>query len=180
MEQFVDKTCAILENGFKDDQDEALQRNTMMFFYSKKVKIWLILAIKIPFLRKICVWRLKKWLPYYDRLLQYHSGRFMYRTHYLFPSRFRNLIHALAGDIEPDEKTGLYGDIQHEWDICMETPDLFDARETIRNRLEQIKFLEIRGFVDDNKMYEDLASILCEMEKLRKDPEDTLSGGAGN
>ena len=137
----VKDTCDILENGAQDSHDESIQRRTMMYLYGVHVKKWFKLCDLFPKTRLIhilCGWRLKKLLPLYDATLCFHFSRFMYRTHYLFPSRFRNLIHALVGDIEPDRKTGFYGDIQHEWDICMETPDFFDARETIKNRIEHL------------------------------------------
>ncbi len=168
LERYVADTCRILENGITDAKDADIQRDTMMYFYSRQIKKWRLIWLKVPMLRNYCNKQMKRLVPYYERLLNFSFNRFMYRTYYLYPMRFLNLMHAMMGDIESNED-GLYGDFQHEWDICMETPDLFDARRTIENRLEQIKILRKRGVKTDAMIKKNLKAVLHSLKKMQKD-----------
>lgn len=168
LNRYVKDTCRILENGILDEKDADIQRDTMMYLYSRQIKKLFVIWKKIPILRKSCEKRIRKLVPYYERLLSYSFNRFMYRTYYLYPMRFLNLMHAMMGDVEPNED-GFYGDFQHEWDICMETPDLFDASRTIENRIEQIDILRRRNIEIDNEVKKRLEAILRELKNTKKD-----------
>ena len=168
LEKYVTETCRILENGITDAKDADIQRETMMYLYSRQIKKWRLIWLNVPMLRSYCNKQMKRLVPYYERLLNFSFNRFMYRTYYLYPMRFLNLMHAMMGDIEPNED-GFYGDFQHEWDICMETPDLFDARRTIENRLQQIDILEKRSIKVDDMIKENLKTLLYELKEMQKD-----------
>lgn len=60
--------------------------------------------------------------------------------------------HRSSGDVYY-ENTGIYGDVQAEWDICMETPNLYDAGKILRGiqyqyicKLTKWKVVNLRNF----------------------------------
>lgn len=70
---------------------------------------------------------------------------------------------------EKAEDNGFYGDVQHEWDICMETPNLFDARMVIRARMLQIWIMIFKLNIKNIKSYKALIGIYKELDSMRAD-----------
>ena len=165
IDYYVDETCKILRKGISNAKEADVCRGTMMYFYSRNISRLFYLWEKIPVLRGWSEKKMKKLLPYYNRLLSFHFARFQYRTHYLYAYRFRNMIHAILRDVEPDVM-GLYGDIQLEWNICMESSDLFDARKTMENRLRQIVVLRKRGICIDSNVERNINEVLEALKNI--------------
>lgn len=80
-----------------------------------------------------------------EELLEYPFTRFRYRTHYLSLCRQLTYINAAM------HKSGYEGDIQKEWDICMQTPNLFDAGQVLNARLIVANQYHIKTGVDELK-----------------------------
>ncbi len=80
-----------------------------------------------------------------DELKEYPFTRFRYRTHYLSLCRQAGYIDAVIN------KYGYQGDIQKEWNICMQTPILYDAGQVLQSRIYQAKFSGITDGVEDLK-----------------------------
>lgn len=70
---------------------------------------------------------------------------------------------------EKAEDNGFYGDIQHEWNICMETPNLFDARMVIRARMLQFWIMILKFKFEKIKSYKTLKAIYNELNSMRAD-----------
>ena len=67
------------------------------------------------------------------------------------------------------DDNGYYGDLQHEWNICMETPNLFDARLTVRARMRQYWIMVCKLKRQSAKKYNELKAIYHELDSMRAD-----------
>lgn len=100
-------------------------------------------------------------------LLNLHYTRFKYRTFYLSLCRMENRIKALLYDDGWNSETLCFGDLDNEWDICMQIPDLYDAARIIKNRLEQYDFRRIRGLPVNKLKESELLMILNKIEAMK-------------
>lgn len=136
--KYVDKTAYILENKLTDESSSDISRGTCLYLCGWQTK----LAIKVY---QLTGGRIKGRMLFLksciDCLLQYPFTRFRYRTHYLSLCRQAAYIDAAIHR----GKNGFEGDIQKEWDICMQTPILFDAGQVVNSRLLQISLFGVPG-----------------------------------
>ena len=65
------------------------------------------------------------------------------------------------------DKKEYQGDIQHEWDICMQTPILFDAGQTLNSRLNQAN--KILHIDKGKKELEEIRALILELRKQNSD-----------
>lgn len=151
-EMYVEQTCAVLER--EDTDSDALELETTVVQYlcgphtNDLIKEW-ILHIRR---RNRIEDQLQILLRYMDRLLSFSYNKFLYMTFYIGLNRRRHIIHAILNKKAikgPDgrkytdsgelysSRTKCYGNIQLEWNICMETPNLFDAGKIIEGILFQ-------------------------------------------
>lgn len=166
----VEETCKILERGAFTSltpEEENIERDTVHYLCGWQMKkmygLWMI-----PFVRYTTYRKLKYLLKCIDRLLEFPFSSFMYRTYYLSLCRQRGAIQAMLGQKCTDDN-GYYGDLQHEWNICMETPNLFDARLTIRARMRQYWILVCKLKKRSAKKYNELKAIYHELDSMRAD-----------
>ena len=103
-----------------------------------------------------------------DRILVFPFTSLRYRTYYLSLCRQRDAIRAMLGDRGVDAN-GYYADMQKEWNICMETPDFYDARRTIRARMLQFWIMVCKGKVRNVAKFRELKMIYLALEKMRAD-----------
>ena len=132
--RYVDLTKQILEEKKTDEYSADISRATVMYLcgWQTKAVIWLYMKShgfikrRMLFL-KACI----------DELMKYPFTRFRYRTHYLSLCRQAGYIDAVVN------KSGYQGNLQEEWDICMQTPILYDAGQVLQSRIYQARFLGI-------------------------------------
>lgn len=168
IESYVTQTCHILECGSGGPAQEHVERSTVHYLCGRQTKKLFIKWALLVFSRPKIERELKALLGHIDRLLAYPFNHFLYRTYYLSLCRQHNAICAILGTGSSDSKTGCYGNLQHEWNICMETPNLFDAGKTIVNRIVQMLFMGFRGEkVELGQIYQ-LWNIRKKLMRLRK------------
>ena len=184
IEEYVKQTCAILEKEITDSA--ALELETAVIQYlcgphtNGLIKAW---VIHIPRRNRIEK-QLRILLGYMDQLLAYSYNKFLYMTFYIGLSRRRHIINTILnkkivkgadgkkysnlGDLY-SSRTKCYGNIQLEWNICMETPNLFDAGKVIEGILFQYVCRLARGkWVNPCRAYQ-LYKIKREIAALRED-----------
>ena len=140
--KYVDKTVDILENQITDEVSVDISRSTVMYLCGYQTKIAVYLYRKSRGLIKRRMLFLRKQI---DRLMHIHFTRFRYRTHYL--SLCRQMAYIDSAICKG--KSGYQGDIQAEWDICMQAPILFDAGQVLNCRLLQAEWYGFTDGVDD-------------------------------
>lgn len=139
---YVDKTKEILKEKKTDEVSVDISRGTVMYLCGWQTKLPIFLYQKSHGLIKRRMLFLKQCI---EELLEYPFTRFRYRTHYLSLCRQLAYINAAI------HRSGYEGDIQKEWDICMQTPNLFDAGQVLNARLIEAKQYQIKTGVDELK-----------------------------
>ena len=151
-EKYVEQACAILET--EATSSDALELETAVVQYlcgpytNNLLKQWLLHIHHRNRIEK----QLQVLLRYMDQLLSFSYNKFLYMTFYIGLSRRRHIINAIlnkkttkgsdgrkytdSGELY-SSRTKCYGNIQLEWNICMETPNLFDAGKIIEGILLQ-------------------------------------------
>lgn len=170
LDSCVEETCRILERGAFTSltpEEENIERDTVHYLCGWQMKKMYVLWA-IPFVRYITYPKLKYLLKCIDRLLVFPFPSFMYRTYYLSLCRQKGAIQAMLGQ-KCTNFNGYYGDIQKEWDICMETPNLFDARLTIRARMLQYWIMVCKLKVRNVRKYNELKAIYRKLDLMRAD-----------
>lgn len=170
LDSCVEATCKILERGAFTSltpEEENIERDTVHYLCGWQMKKMYVLWA-VPFVRYATYRKLKYLLECIDRLLAFPFSSFMYRTYYLSLCRQKGAIQAMLGQKCAD-LNGYYGDIQQEWDICMETPNLYDARLTIRARILQYWIMVCKLKVRNIRKYKDLKAIYRELDLMRED-----------
>ena len=173
LDSYVEETCKILQRGAFTSltpEEEDIERDTVHYLCGWQMKKMYVLWA-IPFVRYTTYPKLRYLLKCIDRLLEFPFASFMYRTYYLSLCRQRGAIQAMLGQKCADHN-GYYGDIQHEWDICMETPNLYDARLTIRARMLQYWIMVCKLKVRSIRKYNALKAIYRELDSMRADSSD--------
>ena len=159
IERYLSQTIDILKNKKNDEKSIDICRSTVMYLCGHQTK----LAIKAYI---ISHGHIKKRMLFIrdsiQQLLQFPFTRFRYRTHYLSLCRQAGYIDAA---IHQDKKE-YQGDIQHEWDICMQTPILFDAGQTIKSRLNQAKIYKIK---DGTEELTEIQNLILDLRKPKSD-----------
>ena len=169
IDEFVDKTCEILRRGAftgLTPQEQDIERDTVHYLCGWQMKK-VYAAWAIPVIRYAMYPKLRYLKAKIEQLLEYPFNYFMYRTYYLSLCRQLGAIKAMLG--EKAEDNGFYGDVQHEWNICMETPNLFDARMVIRARMLQFWIMIFKLNIKNIKSYKVLKGIYKELNNMRAD-----------
>lgn len=170
LDSYIEKTCKILERGVftaRTPEEEDIERDTVHYLCGWQMKK-LYAMWAIPIVRYVVYPRLRHLLKGIDRILEFPFTSLRYRTYYLSLCRQRDAIRAMLGDRGVDAN-GYYGDMQKEWNICMETPDFYDARRTIRARMLQFWILACKGKLRSIRKFRELKMIYLELEKMRAD-----------
>lgn len=160
LRDYVNRTCRILDTEDNSGTAISVQTATVLYLCGynthKLCREWIFK----PFHRKRIEGQLRVLLGYIDQLLQYPYNHFLYMTFYLSLNRRKHIINAILGrqnrhshdktdyDRQDDEynvQTGCYGNIQAEWNICMETPNFYDAGKIVRGMLFQYICMLARG-----------------------------------
>ena len=126
--RYVDQAIDVLENKKTDEKSVDISRSTVLYLCGRQTKI----AIKL-YSRGLFKGRMLFLKEQIEKLLIYPFTRFRYRTHYL--SLCRQLGH-MESVIHKGSR-GFEGNIQKEWDICMQTPILYDAGQILYARIQQ-------------------------------------------
>jgi len=153
----VDKTEEILRNKRVDDHSSDISRGTVMYLCGNQTKIAILLYMASRGLIKCRLLFLKDCI---ERLLQYPFTRFRYRTHYLSLCRQMAYINATLHK----GQNGFEGDIQKEWDICMQTPILYEAGQVLNCRLIQAK---LYGLSDGTKELKMIRERILDLRKAK-------------
>ena len=140
--KYVDQTVEILKGKKTDEESGDISRGTVLYICGWQTKAAIFLYRISRGLIKGRLLFLKKCI---DELLQYPFTRFRYRTHYLSLCRQAAYIEAVLHKGE----RGYEGNIQKEWDICMQTPILYDAGQVLNARLVQAKMYGLTDGVDE-------------------------------
>lgn len=170
LDSYVEKTCAILEKGAfvtRTPEEEDIERDTVHYLCGWQMKKLYVLWA-VPIIRYAVYPELKYHLKCIERILDHPFTSLRYRTYYLSLCRQRDAIRAMLGDKKTDVN-GYYGNLQQEWNICMETPDFYDARLVIRARMRQFWIMAFKGKFREMGKYKELKMIYCELQKLRAD-----------
>ena len=141
IEEKVHLTTIILRDRLEDKKSRIEQQYTVYYLCGDQTKL-LYKLWKVWIIRPLINRRLRFILRMVKKLLDYPPTAFNYRTSYITLCRVRNMIMAMTRkrrDLDIHPVTLTYGDIYHEWDVCMEVPDLADAEKVIKNRIEQYK-----------------------------------------
>jgi len=153
----VDKTVEILDNQKTDEHSIDISRSTVMYLCGYQTKLAILLYRKSHGLIKQRMQFLRKQI---ERLLRFPFTRFRYRTHYLSLCRQMAYIDgALCNG-----QNGYQGDIQAEWDICMQTPILFDAGQVLNCRLVQAEWY---GLTDGVEELNEIRNMILDLRKAR-------------
>ena len=160
LEESVEQTCRLLETGASG----VIERDVVHYLCGEPMKKHLILWV---IFRRLSYRKLKYLLDILNRLLAYPFNNFMYRTFYLSLCRQRSAICTIL-DIDR-QPNGFYGTIQKEWNICMETPNFYDAERTIHARIIQAKLLKLKCKPVDAVKVEKLKEMQEEIVSLRMD-----------
>lgn len=140
----VDMTIEILKHKKMDETSADISRGTVLYLCGWQTKGAIFLYQKTHGLIKRRMLFLKQCI---EDLLQYPFTRFRYRTHYLSLCRQLAYINATLHN----GKAGYEGDIQKEWDICMQTPILFDAGQVLQARIIEAQMYGLHDGVDELK-----------------------------
>lgn len=184
LQEYVDQTCKILDQEDDDLESIALEIAIVQYLCGPHTKrLFRDWIIKIPRRHNIEP-QLRELLGYIDQLLQYPYNHFLYMTFYIGLNRRKHIINAILdkgikkkkdsltcsnfGDIY-SSKTKIYGDIQSEWDICMETPNFFDAGKIIQGIKEQYICKTAKGKLANPLSLYRLFKIQRKIMELRKD-----------
>lgn len=144
IKKYVDKSFDIINNRANSETDIDISRSTVMYLCGHQTMVVVYIYRKCKGLLRGRLVFLKKQI---DRMLQCHFTKFRYRTHYLSLKRKAAFI-----DIVLNKGiNGYEGDIQEEWDICMQTPDLYDAGQVIDCRLKQAEWYGLTEGVEELK-----------------------------
>lgn len=146
----VSEVCRILETEDASSPAAALECAVIQYICGPKISVLFKKWTLNPLRRRAIEQDLLEVRGYIDRLLQYPYNHFSYMTFYLTLCRRRHLFNTMlqgkyadprASSTGPEDtynpRTKCYGDLQSEWNICMEVPDLFDARKIIKGLLLQ-------------------------------------------
>lgn len=157
---YLRKTTENLRYQKSDEQSVDICRSTVMYLCGDQTKmaIWLYIKSRGHIKKRMLFLR-----DSINHLLQFPFTRFRYRTHYLSLCRQAGYINAA---INRDKKE-YQGDIQHEWDICMQTPILFDAGQTLNSRLNQAN--KILHIDDGKKELEEIRALILSLRKQNSD-----------
>lgn len=155
IQHYVDETEEILRYKRVNECDADISRGTVMYLCGNQTKIAVLLYIVSRGLIKSRMLFLKDCI---DRLLQYPFTRFRYRTHYLSLCRQAAYIDAALNN----GRNGFEGNIQKEWDICMQTPILYEAGQVLNCRLIQAK---LYGFSEGIKELEKIRERILDLRK---------------
>ncbi len=169
IDEFVNKTCGILEQGAftaLTPEEQDIERDTIHYLCGWQMKK-IYLAWAIPVVRYTMYPYLRYLKEKIEQLVAYPFNYFMYRTYYLSLCRQLGAINAMLGEKAKDN--GFYGDIQLEWNICMETPNLFDARQVIKSRILQFGIMVCKLKIRHIKKYRKLIAIYKEIDGMRRD-----------
>lgn len=159
LQEYVSQTCRILDEEVDDDDSLQIETATVLYLCGSRMKKLYVRWI-FGVHRRETEKELTVLLDCLNRLAAYPYHHFRYMTFYIALNRGRHVLNAILdkepvieadgkgrsgfGDIYSSE-TKCYGDIQSEWNICMEIPDLFDAGKVVQGLLEQYFFLFFRG-----------------------------------
>lgn len=152
IKKYVDKTEAILKENRTDEKSTDISRGTVMYLCGMQTKAAIFLYLKSHGIVKGRMLFLKECI---DRLKKYPFTRFQYRTHYLSLCRQAAYIDAA---IHKGQR-GYEGDIQYEWDICMQTPNLFDAGQVLNARIIQAKQYGLDGSDELNQIRDSILEL---------------------
>lgn len=169
IDEFVDKTCEILQRGAfttLTQKEQDIERDTVHYLCGWQMKK-VYASWAIPIVRYAIYPYLKYLKEKIERLTAYPFNYFMYRTYYLSLCRQLGAIRAMLG--EKPESNGFYGNIQQEWNICMETPNLYDARMVIKARMLQFWIMVCKLKIKNIKKYKELRAIYRELDRMRED-----------
>lgn len=178
LNSYVEKTCAILEKGpstARTPEEEDTERDTVHYLCGWQMKKLYVLWA-VPIIRYAVYPELKYHLKCIERILDHPFTSLRYRTYYLSLCRQRDAIRAMLGGGKTDAN-GYYGDLQQEWNICMETPDFYDARMVIRARMRQFWIMVFKGKLRRVSKYKELKAIYCELQKLKADTKKRNEAG---
>lgn len=170
LDSYVERTYEILKRGAyggRTAEEEDIERDTVHYLCGWQTKkLYALWAI--PIVRYFIRPKLQYLLDRICILTELPFTSLRYRTYYLSLCRQKGAIKAMLGDKGYDSN-GYYGNIQDEWNICMETPNFYDARRIIHARKLQCWImalkLNFRGF----KKYGTLCRINKALEDMRKD-----------
>lgn len=146
----VNEVCRVLEDEDASSPAAALECAVIQYICGPKISVLFKKWMLNPLGRRAIERDLLEVLGYIDCLLQYPYNHFSYMTFYLTLCRRRHLFSTMLqgkraglhtqspGPVDTyNPRTKCYGDLQSEWNICMEVPDLFDARKIIKGLLLQ-------------------------------------------
>lgn len=152
--KYVKEACGILEREEEKNRESVAVESCVVHYLcgrntNRLFKIWLLK----PWKRRETEKQLQVILEYIDSLLEYPCNSFFYMTYYLTLMRKKHLINAIlnrgGGHRPPGDvyygKTRIYGNVQAEWDICMEIPNLYDAGKTLRGIQHQYICMMAKG-----------------------------------
>lgn len=169
IDEFVDKTCKILQRGAfttLTQKEQDIERDTVHYLCGWQMKK-VYAAWAIPIVRYAMYPKLKYLKEKIEQLTAYPFNYYMYRTYYLSLCRQLGAIKAMLGD--KPEANGFYGNVQQEWNICMETPNLYDARMVIKARMLQFWIMVCKLKIKNIKKYKELRAIYRELDRMRED-----------
>lgn len=166
IQKCVEETCHILDQDKHDRHSLGMQISTVFYLCGNRPKELIEDYQKTH--EKGIKEKLLFHLSQVDILLQKSPYLFLYRTYYLSLCRIHNLINALFSDAGYDTQTHCFGDIDREWDICMQVPDLDDAEHTITNRIHQYTILCSRGIYINEAKKKELIRIREKFLELRE------------
>ncbi len=169
IDEFVEKTCKILRRGAYTtitQKEQDIERDTVHYLCGWQMKkVYAVWAI--PIVRYAMYPKLRYLKEKIEQLTAYPFHYFRYRTYYLSLCRQLGAIKAMLG--EKPEANGFYGNIQQEWNICMETPNLYDVRMVVRARMLQFWILICKLKIKNIKKYKTLRVIYRELDRMRED-----------
>lgn len=141
-----------------DEESVDICRGTVLYLCGWQTKVFVfVYHLSNGFIKSRLIF-LKECI---DSLTKFPFTRFRYRTHYLSLCRQASYIESIINK----GKNGYEGDIQKEWDICMQTPDLYDAGQVLRTRMIQAKWFGLSGI-------DELVRIRERILDLRKSKSD--------
>ena len=183
LQKYVTQTYKILETNADDDISIQIETAVIQYLCGPHTKrLYLKWILDIPH-RHETQKQLHVLLDYMNQLLEHTYNHFHYMTFYIALNRRRHILNTILNEkpIINAEGTGsgipgdlylpemkCYGDIQAEWDICMEIPNLFDAEKVIQGVLEQYVFRACKGKGLPLRKIFRLCRIKKKISKIRK------------
>lgn len=153
--KYVTMTKDILTNQKEDEASIDLSRGTIMYLCGWQTKSVIFLYQMSRGLFRNRMLFLKECI---DELLELPFTRFRYRTHYLSLCRQSAYIESSLHR----GRNGYEGDIQKEWDICMQTPILFDAGQMLQARLIQAKW---HGYIEGVEQMKEIRARIYDLRR---------------